>query len=355
MDLLNQTFYGNTLTDWLTALGVAVAVWIVLAFVRGWVTQRFQKLAEKTSTRIDDGIADLVSRTRGFFLLLVGLYAGSRFVTLGGSALQATRIVLVLGITLQAALWAQRAVQLSIEELIRKRDSDPSTATTLRGVSLLLRVAIWSVALLLALDNLGFEVTTLVASLGIGGIAVALAVQNILGDLFSSLSIVLDKPFVIGDFVVVGDMMGTIEHIGLKTTRVRSLSGEQLVFGNSDLLSSRLRNFKRMQERRILFSFGVVYATPQDKLEQIPRIVREIVESQPEVRFDRAHFKQFGASSLDFEVVYYVLRPDYNVFMDVQQAINLALFERFTQLGIEFAFPTQTVHVESMPGSTPRP
>ena len=209
--------------------------------------------------------------------------------------------------------------------------------------------------LLLILENVGVDVTALIAGLGVGGIAVALAAQNILGDLFSSMSIVLDKPFVLGDFIIVGDMMGTVEKIGLKTTRVRSLSGEQLIFSNSDLLGSRIRNFKRMQERRIVFSIGVAYDTPAEKLTAIPGMLRAAVEAQEPVRFDRAHFAKFGDSALIYEVVYFVLKPDYNLSMDIQQAINLRLFREFADRQIEFAFPTQTLHLfhESTPGQSP--
>jgi len=198
-------------------------------------------------------------------------------------------------------------------------------------------------ALLLALDNLGVNITALVAGMGIGGIAVALAAQNILGDLFASISIVLDKPFVINDFIIVGDYMGSVEHIGVKTTRIRSLSGEQIVFSNTDLLNSRVRNFKRMVERRVVFSFGVVYGTPAEKLEAIPGIVRGIIEAIDGTRFDRAHFAKYGDSSLDFEVVYFVVTGDYNVYMDIQQAINLAIYRSFEDEGLGFAFPTQTI------------
>jgi small-conductance mechanosensitive channel len=213
------------------------------------------------------------------------------------------------------------------------------------------RLAVWSAALLLMLDNLGVDVTALVAGLGVGGIAVALAVQNILGDLFASLSIALDKPFVIGDFVIVGDFMGTIERVGLTTTRIRSLSGEQLVFSNSDLLASRIRNYKRMQERRVAFSVGVTYQTSPDTLEAIPGMIRELIENQQTTRFDRAHFKAFGDSAYLFEIVYYVLDPDYNRFMDTQQAINLGICRRFAEHGIEFAYPTRTVHFAGGPVS----
>jgi small-conductance mechanosensitive channel len=198
----------------------------------------------------------------------------------------------------------------------------------------------------LVLDNLGVNITGLVAGLGIGGIAVALALQNILGDLFASLSIVLDKPFVIGDFVVVDSLSGTIEHIGLKTTRIRSLRGEQLIFSNNDLLKSRIRNYKRMSERRIDFSFGVVYQTPLEKLKAIKKIVSDIIEKGEKTRFDRVHFKEYGDSSLNFEVVYFVTDPDYNIYMDVQEAINLEIFRCFAEEGIEFAYPTRTIFIQ---------
>jgi small-conductance mechanosensitive channel len=204
---------------------------------------------------------------------------------------------------------------------------------------------VWAAVLLVLLDNLGVNITTLIAGLGVGGIAVALAAQNVLGDLFSSLSIVLDKPFVVGDFIVIGEFMGSVEHVGLKTTRLRSLSGEQVVFSNTDLLNSRIRNYGRMFERRVVSKIGVTYQTPAGKLRRIPTIIRDIVEAQDKVRFDRAHFQTFGDSALTFEFVYYVLTPEYNYYMDVQQSINLALFEQLAAEGVEFAYPTQTVFV----------
>ncbi len=205
--------------------------------------------------------------------------------------------------------------------------------------------------LLLVLDNLGVNITALVAGLGVGGIAVALAMQTILGDLFASLSIVLDKPFVVGDFLIIGDLLGSVEYVGLKTTRLRSLSGEQLVFSNSDLLGSRIRNYGRMYERRVQFNIGVTYQTPRDRLVKIPQIIREAVEQQSDTRFDRSHFKEYGDFSLVFESVYYVMGPDYNKYMDIQQAINLHIHERFEQQGIEFAYPTQTLFVQQTPAS----
>jgi len=227
----------------------------------------------------------------------------------------------------------------------RRLDDDADSATSIAALGFVVKLAIWAVVILIALDNLGVDITALIAGLGIGGIAIALAVQSVLSDLFASLSIIVDKPFVIGDFIVVGDQMGNVERIGLKTTRVRSLSGEQIVFSNSDLLSSRVRNYKRMYERRIVFGFGVLYETPTDVVAAIPSMVREIVERQMNVRFDRCHFRSFGNSALDFETVYYVDVPDYNVYMDTQQAINLGIMRAFEVEGIEFAYPTQTLYV----------
>lgn len=196
---------------------------------------------------------------------------------------------------------------------------------------------------LFLIDNLGYDITTLVAGLGIGGIAVALAAQTILGDLFSYLVIFFDKPFEIGDFIIIDDKMGTIEYIGIKTTRIRTLSGEQLICSNTDLTNSRVHNYKRMEKRRVVFSFGVIYQTAASQIKRIPGIVREIIESDAGNTFDRAHFSSYGDFSLNFEVVYYVMTPDYNIYMDRQQAINIAIFERFEQEKIEFAYPTQTV------------
>ena len=195
------------------------------------------------------------------------------------------------------------------------------------------------------LDNLGIDVTALVAGLGIGGIAVALAAQNVLGDLFASLSIAFDKPFLVGDFLILDDYLGSVEHIGIKSTRLRSLSGEQIIMSNNDLLKSRVRNYGRMVERRVVLAHGVTYDTPIGRLEEIPDIVRSAIERQADTRFDRSHFARHGASSLDFESVYYVLSADYNRFMDIQQAINLEIHRRFSELGIEFAIPTQRLYL----------
>jgi small-conductance mechanosensitive channel len=256
--------------------------------------------------------------------------------------------IFVITLLVQAGIWLG-VIATSVLEQYRQRNAgkDPAAATIISAMGFLSRMVIWTVVVLMVLDNLGIDVTALVAGLGIGGVAVALAVQNVLGDLLASLSIILDKPFVIGDFLIIGDYMGSVEYIGLKTTRVRSLSGEQLIFSNSDLLSSRIRNYGRMYERRVVFSIGVTYDTPRDSLRQIPGIIRKAVEAQDKTRFDRSHFMKYGDYALEFETVYYVKSPDYNIYMDIQQAIYLAIHEAFEQSRIEFAYPTQRLLVEN--------
>ncbi len=212
-----------------------------------------------------------------------------------------------------------------------------------------LRTVLWAVVLLAVLSNVGVNITAFVASLGVGGIAVALAVQNILGDLFASLSIAVDKSFEVGDFIGIDSFVGTVQFIGLKTTRIRSLNGEQIIISNTDLLKQVVKNYKRMEERRIVFKFGVTYNTSPEQAEAIPQIVKRLVESNDMLRFDRAHFQGFGDSSLDYEVVYIVKEPDYNTYMDAQQTLNLQLMRELATLGVDFAFPTRTVYL--VPGS----
>ena len=346
MEFLARTIYGNSVQSWALALAIALVVAAGLAIVTSFTVRRLQSLAGRTANRLDDLVAAVLSRTRRFFLFAVALVAGAQVLLLPERARDIIQALAFGALLLQLAIWGNAAIGVTLTRYAeRKMEEDAAGATTVAFIGFLLRLGLWLLIALVALDTAGIDITALVAGLGIGGIAVALATQNILGDLFASLSIVLDKPFVIGDFVVVGDMAGTVEHIGLKTTRVRSLSGEQLVFSNNDLLSSRIRNFKRMEERRVLFTFGVLYETPDDLLERIPAIVREIIEGREETRFDRAHFARMAASALDFEVVYYMRIPDYNAYMDAQQAINLELLRRLAAIGVQFAYPTQTIHL----------
>jgi small-conductance mechanosensitive channel len=353
-EILETTFLGNTVQTWAIAVALALGISLALGVAVRWVAARFRSLSERTRTTVDDLLVELLGRTKVFFYAAIGVYVGIKPLALSENVDTIVNHLVIMLILVQGGLWANAAVSSLLESYREDRlQEDPAAATTIGALGFVARLAVWSLVLVLALDNLGVDITALVTGLGIGGIALALAVQNVLGDLFASLAIVLDKPFVIGDFIIVGDLMGTVERIGLKTTRVRSLSGEQIIFSNSDLLSSRVRNYKRMYERRIVFAFGVTYQTAPDTLEEIPETVRQIIEAQSDVRFDRCHFKSFGGSSLDFEAVYYVLLPDYNVYMDRQQAINLGIMRAFEEQGVEFAYPTQTVYVSRLDTSEP--
>lgn len=348
MQLPELTFLQNDLRGWLLAAAVAVGSMLLLALLKRVVGWRFKKMAERSKSQLDDDLVNVLSHTRSLFLFLLSLYLGLQFVELPSAMEAVVHSAIMIALFLQAGFWAGALLKLALDRYGEKQLAEnPASVTTLSAISFLGRLLLWSVVLLLALDNLGIDVTALLTGLGIGGIAVALAVQNILGDLLAALAIVLDKPFAVGDFVVVGDFLGSVEKVGLKTTRLRSLSGEQLVFSNGDLLSSRLRNYGRMYERRVVFPLGVTYQTPRNKLELIPQILRQAVEEHGEqVRFDRSHFKAYGDFSLNYETVYYVLAADYNLYMDIQQAINFAIHRRFEEEGIEFAYPTQTLFVE---------
>ena len=346
-------FLGNPPLRWLIAIILFVLSYLVLRLVKVALNRRLAAFAKRSVNHVDDILTEMLGHTSRLFLLAAALMIGSLFLSLPIKASTIITRVFSLALFFQGGLWLSHGITSAIRLQIQRRESaDPSHIAVMSLFSFFSQLAVWTMAVLLALDNLGINVTGLIAGLGIGGIAIGLALQNVLKDTFASLAIILDKPFVLGDFIVVGDLAGTVEHIGIKTTRLRSLSGGQLVFGNNDLLSSRVRNYKRMQERRILFSFGVIYQTTPEQLEAIPGMVQEILDGDDRARLDRAHFKQFGGSSLDFEVVYYVTVPDYNTYMDVQQGINLALFKRFAKEGIEFAYPTRTVFIENSGGDS---
>lgn len=344
MPFLDWVYLDNSVRAWLIAAAVALIVYVGTDVLRRLLIRQITALSTRTDNYADDLIADTLRRTKTYFLLFISLYAASRVLYLSDSLGTALRFIGVIVVVAQTAVWGTVVINtLVTRHMARRVEEDAATATTINALGFVVRLAFYSILVLMGLDNLGFDVTALIAGLGIGGIAVALALQNVLGDLFASLSIVLDRPFVIGDFIIVDDLAGTVEYVGLKTTRVKSLSGEQLVFANSDLLGARVRNFKRMYERRIVFGLGVTYDTPRAKLEQIPQMIREAVERQQDTRFDRAHFKEYGDFSLNFEVVYFVLVPEYNTYMDVQQAINFDIHRAFESAGIEFAYPTQTI------------
>ncbi len=353
---LNWKIAGIEAASLLVAVAVATIVFVALLSMRRLLNRYLGGWAVRTNIAFVDLIAELIAATRTFVLLVVAVYAGLLVLPLSARWLVILGALTTIVVLLQIGLWGNRVVGYSIRHLVeRHAQEDGGLANAAGALSFLSRVALWSLVALLVLSSLKINITALVAGLGVGGVAVALALQNILGDLFASLSILIDKPFAVGHFIVVDDLSGTVEHVGVKSTRVRSLSGEEIVLSNGDLLKCRIHNYKKLLERRILFGFGVTYDTPHEKLAALPAAMRKIIEGIPKTRFDRAHFKDFGDSALNFEVVYFVLDPDYNIYMDIQQQINLEMVRHFAEAAIEFAFPTRTLYLMSPapPSSAP--
>jgi small-conductance mechanosensitive channel len=350
-NILEWHFYHNSVRAWAVAGVAFVVIGAVLFIARTLLARRLAKVAAKTATTADDAIVDLLRRTRYFFIFTAAIAGATLFLELPSRALAVGRVFGTIALFAQMAIWGNGLITFWFRNYAeRKADTDLSSRTTIAAFGFVARAILWIVLALGALSQLGYDIRTLITTLGVGGIAIALAVQNVLGDLFAALAIVLDKPFVVGDAISVDTMTGTVEHIGLKTTRIRSVNGEQLIFSNADLLRSRIRNFKRMQERRVVLTIGVSFDTPPDTVARIPQLLREAVEAQQRVRFDRSHFMSYGESSLNFETVYFVLTADYQVFANINQAVNLAVLRRFAEEKISFAFPTRTIMVR---GSAP--
>ena len=345
---LDRTLLHNSLHDWLIAVGIVLGLGLLSAIIRRQVIKRLSVLARRHERPAYSALVKMAQATRIWLLVLVAVEIGSQFLELPHKADVGLERLATIAAFLQIGIWISALLDFWIAHSRNQVGATQiAAAGSLDPFSFLGRLILWTLVLLLVLDNMGVNITALATSLGVGGIAVALAVQNILGDLFASLSIVMDKPFVIGDSIAVDTLSGTVEHIGLKTTRIRSSTGEQLIIANSDMLKARLRNYKRMQERCITFTFTVPFSTPAGKLEKIPQLVRGIIEGREKVRFDRAHFKDLGGSAYTFETVYWVLEPDYKTYMDAQQAINLALVRAFEQEGVQLSYPSQTLTVDA--------
>jgi len=347
MALFEMVFWGNTIRAWATAVALTIAVLAALWFLVHIVLRRVAGFAHTTETDIDDLLSHVGAQTKLGLLTIPALYIGSLLLILPEVITTWFRVAAVTAFMIQTAIWGDAVLDFVLQDYREEHGTeDNERLTTVGALTFVLRLILYGMIALLVLDNIpGVEVTALIGSLGIGGIAVALAVQSILSDLFASLSIALDRPFVLGDLIVVGNESGTVEHIGLKTTRIRSLSGEQLVLGNSDLLNSRIRNYGRMAERRVVFSLGVAAETPIDKLEAVPSMLRQIIAAHPHARFGRAHLVKFSDFTLDYEVVYFIQDPDYDLYMDTHHSISLRILQRFAEEGIRIPYPTQVVYV----------
>ena len=342
---LQQTFLHNRILDYLICLSVFLIGIIVIQIFKRFLLKRLREWAKRTTTTIDDFLIRMIEKE-----LLPLFYFGAFYVSIQGLTLNPAleKGINVLGLillTIFGVRFLLAIIVYGLENYWVKKEKDVAKKQGIKGILMTIKVIVWGLAIIVLLDNFGIKVSALIAGLGIGGVAIALAAQSILGDLFSYFSIFFDRPFKIGDFIIVGDLLGTVEHIGIKTTRVRSLGGEQLVFSNTDLTNSRVRNYKRMDRRRVVFRLGVTYETGLRELKEIPVIITNIIKGINDTVFDRAHFFSYGDFSLVFEVVYYVIGSDYNKYMDVQQEINLKIKEEFEKHGIEFAYPTQTLYL----------
>ena len=345
VEALRQLLPGNSLMDWLVAGLVAVAVWSVLWILRRFIVSRYKTYSAGQHASLLRLIAYLLGNTTKLFLFGVALYAAQANLALPNKLRRLIDGIVTILVLVQIGLWLGRSLRFYLELKERERGADRLFAGSLDIIKFIAHVLIWSVLILVALSNLGVNITALLAGLGVGGVAVALALQNILGDLFASLSIALDKPFVVGDRLVIDAYMGKVEHIGIKSTRLRSDSGEQIVLSNADILKSRVRNFGRAPEQRVLTTLRLSYETDSDKLRSIPKLLEGIAREQANVRFERCHLNALGDSALQFELAYFVQQPNVNSVADVQQAVNLRIIEEFRRMKLEFDYPTQRVIV----------
>lgn len=350
--LLSTSLLGISLANWLAMLCIILLSFTLARTVIGFVLRNLRTRAEKPGAHVSHIAIQVLSSTSNTLLLLAAILIGVGILDLPERWLTRVSSLWFVVAALQAGLWANRAVALALHHyFVKHSQADVYQGSALATLSLWgAKVLLWAVVGLAMLSNLGVNITAFVASLGVGGIAIALAVQNILGDVFASLSIAVDKPFEVGDFIVVGSLAGTVEHVGLKTTRIRSLGGEQIVMANAEMIGSTIQNYKKLQERRIVFKFGLTYASQPKQIRQVTAALKDIIQRQDKTRFDRAHLLAFGDSSLDFEVVYIVLDASYNLYMDIQQAINLEMMEAFAKIGVRFALSSRSLYVESLPG-----
>lgn len=339
MPILNYTLLGIRILEWLIALAVLIVSYAVLQGIKRLVLSQINRFSQRAKNAWNGFAYREVSQTRSFFLLALSFFLASLTLPLQAAPQEVIKLVVEAATLLQLAIWGTILINFLIYDRMQSRTSvDPSTATTMNALNLIARVVLWVIILLIMLENIpGIQVTSLIASLGITGIAVALAVQRILSDLFASLSIALDKPFVLGDLITIDQFQGTVEKIGLKSTRLRSLEGEQLIFSNSDLLNSRIHNYQRMARRRIQFQLRVSRDTPVETLAMIPQMIQDSISGMDGVTFDRAHFKEISSPAYVFDVVFYVETPDYAVYMDKQQAVNLQLLRHLQAANVELA------------------
>lgn len=340
---LSYIFLNNELLAYIRSFLIFASLFISFKIFNGFLLKRFSLLAEKTKHNIDDILIDIIKSIKPLFYIFISLYISLKFLNIGDFLQRILDIVLIIWLVVEA----MRAISIIINYFVKrviKEDSSNSSSVDLLATTI--KAILWLIVILFALSNLGINITSFVAGLGIGGIAIAFAIQNILSDLFSSFAIHFDKPFVVGDFIDFGTQKGTVKKIGIKTTRLKSLFGEEIIVSNKDLTASVIQNFKKMKERRVVFSFGITYNTPTKKIRKIPKMIEDIINDIESAKIERIHFKSFGESALSFEVSFYLDTPNYSDYMNIQQEINIRIMEKFEKEKIEFAYPTQTIYTK---------
>lgn len=344
---LSYIYFNNTVLDYLVFLLSLIVSCVVIRIVEHFILKRLNVWAQKTKTSNVALLLRSIKKNILPIMYIATIYLNTKILYLNPILTKIMYMIVLAVITVIGAMFISSVLVFAFNKYLETKTKDTNNKLALKWISGIIKVVIWGIALILFLDNIGVKINSLIAGLGIGGIAIALAAQTILSDVFCFFTIFFDRPFEIGDFLVVGEEMGTVEHIGVKTTRLRALSGELLILSNADLTGSRIRNYKTMEQRRVLFTIGVTYDTKSEKLKEIPALIKSIVEGVPDTNFSRTHFISYGAYSLNFETAYYVLSSDYDKYMDIHQDVNFRIKEEFDKQGIEFAFPTQTLYLQS--------
>jgi len=339
-------FLRNSPTEYFWALGVFVSSLVFLRIFKYVIVKNLKKLAKNTKSRLDDWLIDMLDVHWPFYVFL-SIYFAVQWIIIPDFIDKAINYILIFIAVYYVINGFQKIIEHSTARMIeKKKERSEQDAHMIHLMSKFIKISLWIIAILFVLSNFGINVSTLIAGLGIGGIAIAFALQSVLADIFASFSIYLDKPFIVGDFIIVGTDMGTVEKIGIKTTRIKTLQGQELIVSNKELTETRVNNYKKMERRRIVFKFGVTYNTPSTKLKKIPTVIGDIFKKIKLAELDRAHWKNFGDSSLEFEIVYYVNTAEYLDYMNIQQEVNLAIKNRFEKMKIEMAYPTQTLYIK---------
>ena len=348
LDFLQKVYWRNTVQDYLITLGIIMLGLVLVRLFKKYILAKLKILTSRTKSYFDDYLVDSMDRFGVPALNFAVVYFALDFLRLSRKVDKIVTIATTIIITILIIRILSSAILLVLQANLRRQAQGEEKVKQMGGLMLIINSIIWILGIVFLIDNLGYNVSTIIAGLGIGGIAIALAAQNILGDVFNYFVIFFDRPFEVGDFIIIDTKMGVVDYIGLKTTRIKSLSGEMLVFANSDLTGSRIHNYKNMQQRRVVFKIQLDYKTPVDRLAEVSEMLKKVIEEQSPVRFDRAHFMNYGSYGLEYEIVYFVLDAEYGVYMNVHQRVNIRIYEELQKRGIAFALPTQYLYVSGL-------